>query len=89
MSTVYRYYTLHRPPMLGGVPIENLVGCEMYMKPVQSENGNVWGYVDYTEPLSDDVIADCELVYEPKIEEQEEQSSSSPTNRSMEEGEII
>lgn len=84
MSTVYRYYTLHRPPMLGGVPIENLVGCEMYMKPVQSENGNVWGYVDYTEPLSDDVIADCELVYEPKIEEQEEQSSSSPTNRSME-----
>jgi len=69
--TIYRYYTLHRPPMLGGVPIENLVGCEMYMKPVQSENGNVWGYVDYTEPLTDDIIADCELVYASKIEGQE------------------
>ena len=43
----------------------------MYMKPVQSENGNVWGYVDYTEPLTDDIIADCELVYASKIEGQE------------------
>ena len=41
----------------------------MYMKPVQSENGNVWGYVDYTEPLSDDVIADCELVYASKLKD--------------------
>lgn len=70
MSTVYRYYTLHRPPMLGGVPVENLVGCEMHMKPVHTEQGNVWGYVDYTEPLTDDVIADCELVYEPRIEKE-------------------
>lgn len=42
----------------------------MHMKPVHTERGNVWGYVDYTEPLTDDVIADCELVYESRIKKE-------------------
>lgn len=68
--TIYRYFTIDRPPMLGGVPKENMVRCEAYEEPVRNPfRGNVWGYVDYSEPLTDDQVQECELSYVGEFED--------------------
>lgn len=59
--TIYRYYTLHRPPMLGGVPKENLFNIGEYETPQQTNRGIVYGYVDYTAPLTQEEIDRYEL----------------------------
>lgn len=62
--TIYRYYTIDRPPMPGGIPKENLVRCEAYEEPVRNPyRGNVWGYADYSAPLTDEQVYEHELSY--------------------------
>lgn len=68
--TIYRYFTIDRPPMPGGVPRENMVRCEAYDEPTRNpSHGNVWGYVDYSAPLSAGQEYEWELAYAGKFDE--------------------
>lgn len=59
---VYRYYTLYRPPMPGGIPKGAVEVRTMGSRPYISEIGHTaWGYVDYDRPLTRQEIRDYEL----------------------------
>ena len=59
---VYRYYTLYRPPMKGGIP-EGFVDIRvMGSRPYIEEIGHTaWGYVDYDRMLTRQEIRQYEL----------------------------
>lgn len=65
---MYRYYLTQRPPSLGTHPsknVENVVSFD------EKTNG-VWGYVDYTCPLTEKEISDYELAGEsPRLKGEE------------------
>lgn len=68
--TIYRYFIIDRPPMPGGIPKENVVRCGTFKEPVRSSlRGNVWGYVDYSEPLTEEQVYDHELSYVGEFED--------------------
>lgn len=61
MGKVYRYYTLCRPPMPGG--IERNRCLRVGRPPVCSEiNRSAWGTVDYSRRLTPEEIRDYELM---------------------------
>ncbi len=59
---VYRYYCRLRPPMPGGIPREGLVNTGEYDWPQTfGDVGSVWGFAEYSRPLTDKEIDDYEL----------------------------
>ena len=60
---MYRYYLLYRPAMPGSIPTKNLVHIENFddRKYVEEIDRKAWGYVEYSEPLSEKDIEDYEL----------------------------
>ena len=60
----YKYWLTLRPAMPGTVPTRKLKGINnfdirTYMEEVGRE---VWGYVEYSEPLSEGEVANYELI---------------------------
>lgn len=63
MGKVYRYYTLCRPPMLGGIPKGAIAVCAWGSRPFVPEiNRSAWGTVDYSRQLTPEEIRDYELM---------------------------
>lgn len=59
---VYRYYTLYRPPMPGGIPAGAVNVQTMGSRPYIPEIGHsAWGYADYDRVLTQKEIRDFEL----------------------------
>lgn len=57
---LYQYLCKMRPPAPGAVPKRNLhdaISCHMNFY-----NTFIWGMVEYTEPLTDEEIAEYELI---------------------------
>ncbi len=61
---MYRYYLRLRPAMPGTIPTKSLDRIENYdYRRFDEDAGeDVWGYVEYTEPLTDKEIDKYELV---------------------------
>ena len=61
---MHRYYLTLRPAMPGTVPTKNLSEMNNYDKRQFDENAgrDVWGYVEYTEPLSNKEVWEYELI---------------------------
>lgn len=62
---LYTYYLTNRPPDIGTYPKkETLASMEAFDKReyVQSIERYAWGWVSYTEPLTDKEVKDYELV---------------------------
>lgn len=59
----YRYYLLMRPAMPGTIPTRNVVEIHNfdYRQYVSEIDWKAWGYVDYSEKLSDADIKNYEL----------------------------
>lgn len=64
----YRYYTLNRPPMPGGIPKDGLLSVQCYDTRllVIAINRWAWGYVEYSRPLTAEEISNHELAPEKK-----------------------
>lgn len=60
----YRYWLTLRPAMPGTVPSRNLKKIENFDSRTYNEEAGreVWGYVEYSEPLTDKQIFDYELI---------------------------
>lgn len=59
----YRYYTTQRPPMVGCIPRGGSHVVFLDEKPLIKEIGRqAWGYAEYDRKLTDEEIADYELV---------------------------
>lgn len=60
----YRYWLTLRPPMPGTVPKRNLEHITSFGKRTYRHevNREIWGYADYSEPLTDKEIEEYELV---------------------------
>lgn len=60
----YRYWLTLRPAMPGTVPTKNLECIENFDSRAYSEEAGreVWGYVEYSELLTDKQVAEYELV---------------------------
>lgn len=60
----YRYWLTLRPAMPGTVPTKNLERIENFGSRAYSEEAGreVWGCVEYSEPLTDKQVAEYELV---------------------------
>lgn len=60
----YRYWLTLRPAMPGTIPTKNLHRIENYdyRRFDDAAGRNVWGYVVYTAPLSENEIAGYELM---------------------------
>lgn len=60
----YRYYLLLRPAMPGAMPTKNLDRIKNFDRRQFDEAAGreVWGYVEYTEPLSDKDVRDYDLM---------------------------
>jgi hypothetical protein len=60
----HRYWLTLRPAMPGTVPTKNLEHIENYDRRVFDESAGreVWGYVEYSEPLTEDQMFDYDLV---------------------------
>ena len=60
----YRYWLTSRPAMPGTIPTKNLDRIENFdnRRFVEESGREVWGYVDYTVPLSDKEIWEYELI---------------------------
>lgn len=65
-NKLYRYYAKARPISIGTVPVENVVNFQNYDTRTYDENAKreVWGYIEYSEPLSEGEICDFELIEE-------------------------
>lgn len=61
---MYRYYLTLRPAIPRTVPTKNLSEINNYDKRHFDENAgrDVWGYVEYTEPLSNKEVWEYELI---------------------------
>lgn len=64
---MYRYLCTNRPPMPGGIP-KGAVNVECF-EPYRTEDSGghpciVWGAVEYARKLTEDEIADCELIFD-------------------------
>lgn len=61
---LYRYWLTLRPAMPGTIPSRNLERIENFDSRTYSEDAGreVWGYVEYSEPLTDRQIFDYELI---------------------------
>lgn len=58
---MYRYYLTQRPPSIGTHPA-GAVNTVCYDFRIITEHGfPAWGYVEYTEPLTDKQVEDFEL----------------------------
>lgn len=60
----YRYWFVLRPPMPGAVPKRNLENVTSFGKRTYryEVNREVWGYADYSEPLTDKEVDEYDLV---------------------------
>lgn len=65
---MYRYWLISRPAMPGTVPTRNLERIENFDRRAYDENAGreVWGYVEYSEPLTEKQVSEYELVRESK-----------------------
>lgn len=65
-NKLYRYYAEARPISIGTVPVENVVNFQNYDTRTYDENAKreVWGYIEYSKPLSEGEICDFELIEE-------------------------
>lgn len=61
-KTLYRYYCKMRPPAPGAVPKRSLYAAIAEHVPLAGYARPMWGFVDYTEPLTDEEIDYYELV---------------------------
>ena len=64
---VYRYLCTNRPPMPGGIP-KGAANVECF-EPYRTEDPGghpciVWGAVEYTRKLTEDEVADYELIFD-------------------------
>ena len=69
--TLYKYYTLERPPAPGAVPRRGLKGVEAYDEKRSGCMGGVvsaWGWVLYDRHLDMREIRDYELAYGGEVE---------------------
>lgn len=69
--TLYRYYCRMRPPAPGSVPKRNLHAAEAMHVTLLGYRRHMWGFADYTEPLTDEEIEEYELVYGHRVEVKE------------------
>lgn len=60
--TLYRYYCKMRPPGPGAVPKRNLHNAVAGHIPLAGYERHMWGYVDYTQPLTEEETEEYELV---------------------------
>jgi hypothetical protein len=65
---LYRYYCKMRPPAPGAVPKRNLHAAEAMHVNLPGYPRHMWGFADYTEPLTDEEIEEYELVYGHQVE---------------------
>lgn len=62
VTMIYRYYTLYRPPIPGGIPKGALNTFSYDYKEIVSEIGRLaWGYADYDHELSTEEVREYEL----------------------------
>lgn len=65
----YRYYCPMRPPMIGGLPTgRTLVNAEVFEERqyIAEIDRMVWGWVEYTEPLTPAEVSEYELISAPR-----------------------
>ena len=60
----YRYYCRMRPPAPGAIPNRNLVNAVATHVDIPGYNHFMWGYAEYTQPLTDEEVEEYELVPE-------------------------
>lgn len=59
---VYRYYTKNRPPAPGAVPmLDTLLDVNPWPCKRREGDFSAWGYVEYSEPLTEAQIDQYEL----------------------------
>ena len=60
----YKYWLPLRPAMPGSVPSKNLKNIENFDERTYNEKAGreVWGYVEYSEPLTDEQVEAYELI---------------------------
>lgn len=61
-KTLYRYYCKMRPPAPGAVPKRSLYAALAEHVLIAGYARPMWGFADYTEPLTDEEIDYYELV---------------------------
>lgn len=70
--TLYRYYCRMRPPAPGSIPKRNLHEAVAARINVVGEKRQMYGFADYTQPLTDEEIEEYELVPGGTVEEDDE-----------------
>lgn len=60
--TLYRYFCKMRPPAPGAVPKRGLYAAVAEHIRIAGQERHMWGYVDYTQPLTDEETQEYELV---------------------------
>lgn len=60
-TTVYRYYTIYRPPMPGAIPRQGLVRVGSYDYKQSIGGVGAWGFAEYDRPLTEKEVYDYEL----------------------------
>lgn len=70
MRILYRYYCRMRPPAPGSVPKRNLHAAIAAHIPIAGYDRHMWGFADYTEPLTDEEVEEYELLYGGTVEEE-------------------
>lgn len=60
----YRYYLTQRPPSIGTHPKDNIVNIEAfdYKERVEAIGRSAFGFVEYSQPLTEQQVSDYELI---------------------------
>lgn len=67
-NEVFRYYSTQRPVSLGTYPkSNNVVDIVNYNERIEKDDTLAWGYIDYKEPLTQDLVNSYELKADPSI----------------------
>lgn len=70
-NILYRYYCRMRPPAPGAIPKRNLKDAVAAHINIVGFDRHMWGFADYTEPLTDEEIEEYELVYGGTVEDED------------------
>ncbi len=65
---LFKYYTLRRPPMPGGIPSGAVETGELSERIRVNGLGTAWGFACYDHELTVSEMADCELAYAGEVE---------------------
>ena len=62
--SIYRYYCKLCPPAPGAIPKRNLISTVAKHFDIPGYDHFMWGYAEYSQPLTDEEIEEYELVPE-------------------------